>query len=170
VFLLKEGLQSNCACFQELTKHPLRSMTRGEHAHSRARSCYKESHMYGAFQNKETQWCLNMNLISPQTLKQPTFSLFLFCFCLFVFGFIFVFWHRVSLCSPGCPGTHSVDQAGLELRNPPASASQVLGSKAMTAQPTFSLENNQFASVRKLSSRVIQLWFTFTETKEPVPI
>jgi hypothetical protein len=34
---------------------------------------------------------------------------------------------RVSLCSPGCPGTHSVDQSGLELRNPPASASQVLG-------------------------------------------
>jgi hypothetical protein len=35
-----------------------------------------------------------------------------------------------SLCSPGCPGTHSVDQAGLELRNLPASASQVLGLKA----------------------------------------
>ncbi|GAB1300304.1 B- and T-lymphocyte attenuator [Apodemus speciosus] len=34
---------------------------------------------------------------------------------------------RASLCSPGCPGTHFVDQAGLELRNPPASASQVLG-------------------------------------------
>ena len=34
-----------------------------------------------------------------------------------------------SLCNPGCPGTHSVDQAGLELRNPPASASQVLGLK-----------------------------------------
>jgi hypothetical protein len=32
--------------------------------------------------------------------------------------------------SPGCPGTHFVDQAGLELRNPPASASQVLGLKA----------------------------------------
>ncbi|GAB1295636.1 Advillin [Apodemus speciosus] len=31
---------------------------------------------------------------------------------------------RVSLYSPGCPGTHSVDQAGLELRNPPASASR----------------------------------------------
>jgi hypothetical protein len=29
-------------------------------------------------------------------------------------------WDRVSLCSPGCPGTHSVDQAGLKLRNPPA--------------------------------------------------
>ncbi|GAB1296331.1 Membrane metallo-endopeptidase-like 1 [Apodemus speciosus] len=37
----------------------------------------------------------------------------------------------VSLCSPGCPGTHSVNQAGLELRNPPASASQVLGLKVI---------------------------------------
>jgi hypothetical protein len=40
------------------------------------------------------------------------------------------FRDRVSLYSPGCPGTHSVDQAGLELRNLPASASQVLGLKA----------------------------------------
>jgi hypothetical protein len=40
---------------------------------------------------------------------------------------VFVFRDRVSLCSSGCPGTHFVDQAGLELRNPPASASQVLG-------------------------------------------
>jgi hypothetical protein len=40
----------------------------------------------------------------------------LFCF----------FRNRVSLCSPGCPGTHSIDQAGLELRNPPASASHML--------------------------------------------
>jgi hypothetical protein len=29
------------------------------------------------------------------------------------------FWDRVSLCSPGCPGTHSVAQAGLKLRDPP---------------------------------------------------
>ena len=34
--------------------------------------------------------------------------------------------------SPGCPETHSVDQAGLELRNSPVSASQVLGLKAYT--------------------------------------
>ena len=33
------------------------------------------------------------------------------------------------LNSPGCPGTHSLDQAGLELRNPLASASQMLGLK-----------------------------------------
>jgi hypothetical protein len=41
-----------------------------------------------------------------------------------VFGFWFlVFRDRVSLYSPDCPGTHFVDQAVLELRNPPASAS-----------------------------------------------
>jgi hypothetical protein len=33
------------------------------------------------------------------------------------------------MCSPGCPGIPSVDQASLELRNPPASASQMLGLK-----------------------------------------
>jgi hypothetical protein len=44
--------------------------------------------------------------------------------------FFFFFENRVSLYSPDCPGTHFVDQAGLELRNPPASASQVLGLKA----------------------------------------
>jgi hypothetical protein len=46
--------------------------------------------------------------------------------CLFLF-FCFLF-----LYSPGSPGTHSVDQAGLKLRNPPASPSQVLGLKACT--------------------------------------
>jgi hypothetical protein len=46
-------------------------------------------------------------------------SVFGFVFCLFIFLF---FRDRVSLCSPGCPGTHSVDQAGLKLRNPPACA------------------------------------------------
>jgi hypothetical protein len=48
----------------------------------------------------------------------------------FFFFFLLVFRDRVSLYSPGCPGTHSVDQAGLELRNPPASASQVHRLKA----------------------------------------
>jgi hypothetical protein len=46
-------------------------------------------------------------------------TLFFFVVCLF----LFVFQDRVSLYSPGCPGTHFVDQDGLELRNPPASAS-----------------------------------------------
>jgi hypothetical protein len=43
----------------------------------------------------------------------------------------------VSLYSPGCPGTHFVDQAGLELRNLPASASRVLGSKACATTPSL---------------------------------
>jgi hypothetical protein len=61
-----------------------------------------------------------------------------FFFCLFVcfLGFFSFFSQdRVSLYSPGCPRTHSVDQAGLELRNPPASASRVLGLKACTTTP-----------------------------------
>jgi hypothetical protein len=53
------------------------------------------------------------------------------------FFFFLVFRDRVSLCSSGCPGTHSVDQAGLELRNPPASASRVLGLKACATTPGF---------------------------------
>ena len=43
--------------------------------------------------------------------------------------FFFSFRDRVSLCSPGCPGTHVLDQIGLELRNSLASASQMLGLK-----------------------------------------
>jgi hypothetical protein len=49
--------------------------------------------------------------------------------------FFFSFQDRVSLCSPGCPGIHFVDQADLELRDPPASASQVLGLKVWTTTP-----------------------------------
>ena len=36
--------------------------------------------------------------------------------------FFLVFRDRVSLCSPGCPGTHYADQAVLELGDPPASS------------------------------------------------
>jgi hypothetical protein len=56
-------------------------------------------------------------------------SFFLFFFFFFFFG------DRVSLCSPGSTGIHSIDQAGLELRNLPASASQVLGLKACATMP-----------------------------------
>jgi hypothetical protein len=65
----------------------------------------------------------------PERLAQPAFFFYFILFFFFVFYFL-VFRDRVSLCSSGCPGTHSVDQAGLELINPPASASQVLGLKA----------------------------------------
>jgi hypothetical protein len=64
--------------------------------------------------------------------KSPLGDKIAFAFCLkyHFFFFFLVFGDRVSLYSPGCSGTHFVDQAGLELRNPPASASQVLGLKA----------------------------------------
>jgi hypothetical protein len=55
--------------------------------------------------------------------------------------FFFFFWDRVSLCNPGCLGTHSVDQAGLKLRNLPASASRVLGSKACTTNAQILCKN-----------------------------
>jgi hypothetical protein len=51
------------------------------------------------------------------------------------YNFLFVFRDRVSLYSPGCPGAHFVDHAGLELRNPPASASRVLGLKECATMP-----------------------------------
>jgi hypothetical protein len=52
----------------------------------------------------------------------------------YIYIYIWFYRDRVSLYHPGCPGTHSVGQAGLELRNPPASASQVLGLKAWTTK------------------------------------
>ena len=65
-----------------------------------------------------------------------------FFVCLFYFGVLFcfvlmVFQDRVSLYSPGCPGTHFVDQAVLKLRNPPASASRVLGLKVCATTPGY---------------------------------
>jgi hypothetical protein len=41
---------------------------------------------------------------------------FVWLFVCFVFGCC-CFQDRVSLCSPGCPGIHCVDQAGLCLLN-----------------------------------------------------
>ena len=40
--------------------------------------------------------------------------------------------NKISLCNSSCPRMHSVDQAGLELRDLPASASQALGLKVCT--------------------------------------
>jgi hypothetical protein len=69
---------------------------------------------------------------------------------------------RVSLCSPGCPGTHFLHQAGLELRNPPASASQVLGLQACTTTEIFLREADNLATgdpvLTALAEQVLTGW------------
>jgi hypothetical protein len=64
-------------------------------------------------------------LINKMRLGENIF----FCFVLFLFCRVLFSETEFSLCSPGCPGTHSVVQVGLEPRDPPASvsASRVLG-------------------------------------------
>jgi hypothetical protein len=85
-----------------------------------------------------------------------SFFFFVFCFCFFLFVFFFFcfFRDRVSLCSPVCPGTHFVDQAGLKLRNPPASASRVLGLKTRTTTPGLMLCLNSAPKVSNPDLRV----------------
>jgi hypothetical protein len=55
-------------------------------------------------------------IFKTKTSLMPRLLRFVFVFA-FVFVFVCFFQDRVSLYSPGCAGTHSVDQAGLELRN-----------------------------------------------------
>ena len=57
-------------------------------------------------------------------------SLFCFAFC-----FETLFWDKVSLYSPGCLETHYADQTSQTQRDPPASASWVLGSKVCSTTP-----------------------------------
>jgi hypothetical protein len=85
---------------------------------------YKVSYRQNKKQNK-----------TNKQIKTPRNRVSYLGFVLVGFVFVFVFRDRVSLCSPGCPRTHSVGQAGLQLRNLPASASQVLGLKACATTP-----------------------------------
>jgi hypothetical protein len=74
--------------------------------------------------------------VSPVTSKVTDIPLFLF---LFLFLFLplppslssspLLLQDRVSLCSSGHPGTYSVDQVSLDIRDPFPSASWVLGLK-----------------------------------------
>jgi hypothetical protein len=72
------------------------------------------------------------------TLFFPFLSFPFLSFPFLSFPFLFFFWFfetgflSIALADPG---THSVDQAGLQLGNPPASASRVLGLKACATTP-----------------------------------
>ena len=66
-----------------------------------------------------------------------SFAGFLFCIVVVVvvvvvlFIYLFLVFETGFLCITLAPGTNFVDQAGLELRNPPDSASRVLGLKVI---------------------------------------
>jgi hypothetical protein len=74
-------------------------------------------------------------LLSPFGLLDEVASSCCFFILFVLFVCFFVFQDRISQYSPGCPGIHFVEQAGLELRNSPASASQVLGLKVCATTP-----------------------------------
>jgi hypothetical protein len=78
--------------------------------------------------------CTGVSILNPEPTLSPQATL-PFCSGLVWFGLVWFFRDRVSLYSSGCTGTHFVDKAGLELRNPPASASRVLGLKACAITP-----------------------------------
>jgi hypothetical protein len=67
---------------------------------------------------------------------------------LFFTFFFLIFRDRVSVCSPGCPGAHSIDQPGLEVRYLPASASQVLGLKTCTTTAWLKIGVFWFLDIR----------------------
>jgi hypothetical protein len=86
--------------------------------------------------NQSILFRISINTEDAQQISTIFFVRFFSCLFIFFPDWIFFFFgDRVSLYSPGCPGPHSVDQAGLELRNLPASASRVLGLKACTTTP-----------------------------------
>jgi hypothetical protein len=67
------------------------------------------------------------------------------CVCVYISRYLDIYFLIVCLCAPRhvqvgfpfrvCTGIHFVDQAGLELRNLPASASRVLGLKPCSTTP-----------------------------------
>jgi hypothetical protein len=81
--------------------------------------------------------------------QSPSFHLLTFTyshtiqtgFCTLYFYFHLFIYFGFSRQGFSCPGTHFVNQAGLELGNQPASASRVLGLKACTITPGWILHS-----------------------------
>lgn len=72
----------------------------------------------------------------PSAVKSHISASYFILFCFVLFYFL-VFRDRVSLCSSGRPGTHPVDQADPEPRNPPAPACRALGTKVCATTPSL---------------------------------
>jgi hypothetical protein len=104
----------------------LSPMTEGQRESSKGIKMGSSLPLYKELTALTHSWRCSALVTEPRVTVPPFFV---------VVVVFFVFRDRVSLYSPGCPGTHFVDQAGLELRNPPASASRVLGLKACATTP-----------------------------------
>jgi hypothetical protein len=76
---------------------------------------------------------------------------------LILFYFIY-FWDRVSLCSHDCPRAHSVDQAGLNLRDLTAFASGLLGLKVCAEKMS------QFLYSQIVSELAVAIKWSFWQT------
>lgn len=73
-------------------------------------------------------WCVALSLLNDWCMVELCFQVY-FILSPGCFVYSLIFRVQVSLCSLDCSG-HALDQAGLELRDPPPSASQMLGLKA----------------------------------------
>jgi hypothetical protein len=90
--------------------------------------CEFEASLVYKVNSRTARTVTHRNPVLKNRTKQKKTKHFAMGFLLFI---CFWFFETGFLCiAPACPGTHSVDQAGLELRNLPASASRVLGLKA----------------------------------------
>jgi hypothetical protein len=85
-------------------------------------------------------------------------------------------FETVFLYRSGCPATHSVDQTGLELRNPPASASQLQGLKACNTVHCARLDDWfcccwLFVCLFFFFNFLLDIFFTFQllSRKSPIP-
>jgi hypothetical protein len=74
--------------------------------------------------------CVHVCECTTHTFYNLLLFFFFFFFWFFKTGFLCIALAVLELT------THLVDQAGLELRNPPASASRVLGLKACATTPS----------------------------------
>lgn len=70
---------------------------------------YYQQHRF-RYPCKVLSLCLHFSSLSSRSRVAGSFEN---CMLHFLFVYLFVFQHKVSLCSPGHPGTQSVDQAVL---------------------------------------------------------
>jgi len=74
---------------------------------------------------------MKIKIYSYQYDFLQSFSLFDWLFLCFLA--FFFFWDRLSLYSPWCPGTHSVDQVGLKLKRSSCLCLKAWASTALTS-------------------------------------